>query len=170
MWHRHTGQWWRLHSFVTLEEALRLIVTITAPIRLASKTAAAVEDKIRVGLARWSAKLEVKDTIHGNRIRVRLVKVVPKRASKVIGFVHNPDSDPDVLLRLTQSLLRHIGAAAGKRAPRKFTGDRWLVLANDDAPSHIETYRHIYSQLSIPTGFKKVLMVLADGRVETLTE
>ncbi|MGH6934082.1 MAG: hypothetical protein ACREEE_16820 [Dongiaceae bacterium] len=27
MWHRHTGQWWRLHASVTLEEALRLIET-----------------------------------------------------------------------------------------------------------------------------------------------
>ncbi|MCH8168762.1 MAG: hypothetical protein IIC03_12670 [Proteobacteria bacterium] len=27
MWRRHTGQWWRLHSAVTLEEALRLIET-----------------------------------------------------------------------------------------------------------------------------------------------
>lgn len=27
MWHRHTGQWWRLHSAVTLGEALRLIET-----------------------------------------------------------------------------------------------------------------------------------------------
>lgn len=27
MWHRHTGQWWRLHSSVTLEEALSLIGT-----------------------------------------------------------------------------------------------------------------------------------------------
>lgn len=27
MWHRHTGQWWRLHSRVTPEEALRLIET-----------------------------------------------------------------------------------------------------------------------------------------------
>jgi hypothetical protein len=25
MWHRHTGQYWRLHSSITLEEALRLI-------------------------------------------------------------------------------------------------------------------------------------------------
>lgn len=25
MWRRHTGQWWRLHSSVTLDEALRLI-------------------------------------------------------------------------------------------------------------------------------------------------
>jgi len=27
MWHRHTGRWWRLHSAVTLEEALWLIET-----------------------------------------------------------------------------------------------------------------------------------------------
>ena len=27
MWHRHTGQWWRLHSSVSLEEALHLIET-----------------------------------------------------------------------------------------------------------------------------------------------
>ena len=27
MWHRHTGQWFRMHSSVTLEEALRLIET-----------------------------------------------------------------------------------------------------------------------------------------------
>jgi len=133
-----------------------VIVTITAPIWLASKTAAAVEDKIRVGLARRSAKLEVKDTIHGNQVRVRLVKGVPRRASKVIGFIHNPDSDPDVLLRLTQLLLRHIGTAAGKRTPKKFTGDRWLVLANEDGLSHTETYRQIHAQLSIPTGFKKI--------------
>jgi hypothetical protein len=27
MWHRHTGQWWRLYSAVKLEKALRLIET-----------------------------------------------------------------------------------------------------------------------------------------------
>jgi hypothetical protein len=27
MWHRHNGQWWRLHASVTLEEALKLIET-----------------------------------------------------------------------------------------------------------------------------------------------
>jgi hypothetical protein len=145
-----------------------VILTITAPIRLPSKTSAALEDKIRVCLARRSAQ-EVKDTIHGNQIRVRLVKGVSRQMSKVIGFVHNPDSDPDVLFRLTQSLLQHIGAAARKRAPKKFTGDRWLVVADQDGLSHIETYRHVYSQLSISTDFKKILIVLAGGRVETLT-
>ena len=88
--------------------------------------------------------------------------------SKVIGFVHNPDSDPVVLLRLTQTLLQHIGAAADKRRPEKFTGDRWLVVAHKDGLSYIETYRHVCSQLSISTDFKKILMVLAGGRVETL--
>jgi hypothetical protein len=27
MWHRHTGQWFRLHAAVTLEEGLRLVAT-----------------------------------------------------------------------------------------------------------------------------------------------
>lgn len=27
MWHRHNGQWWRLHAGVALEDALRLIET-----------------------------------------------------------------------------------------------------------------------------------------------
>ncbi len=132
-----------------------VVLTITAPIRLPSKTGVALESKIRDCLVRRSA--EVEDTICGNRIRVRFVKGVSKRMSNVIGFVHNPDSDPDVLLRLTQSLLQHIGAAADKRSPAQFTGDRWLVLANEDGPSYIETYRHVYSQLSISSDFKKIL-------------
>jgi hypothetical protein len=156
-----------LSEFVPDGEAV--VLAITAPIRLPSKTAAALESKIRERLARRSAQVELKDTIYGNQIRVRLVRGVSRRMSKVIGFVHNPDSDPDVLLRLTQSLLQHICAAADKRPPEKFTGDRWLVVANKDGLSYIETYRHVYSQLSISTDFKKVLMVLAGGRVETLT-
>jgi hypothetical protein len=35
MWHRHTGQWWRLHAAVTLDEALRHIETdpvLTPPV------------------------------------------------------------------------------------------------------------------------------------------
>jgi hypothetical protein len=144
-----------------------VILTITAPIRLASKAAATLEDKIRVCLSRRSAP-EVKETICGNQIRVCLVKGVSTQTSTVIGFVHNPDSDPDVLFRLTQLLLRHIDAAASKRALKKFTGDRWLVVANEDGLPHIETYRHVCSQLSIPTDFKKILIVLAGGRVETL--
>jgi hypothetical protein len=155
-----------LSEFVPDGEAV--VLTITAPIRVPSKTAAALETIVRDRLARRSTPVEIKDTICGNQIRVRRVKGVSRQMPKVIGFVHNPDSDPDVLLRLTQSLLQHIGAAADKRPPEKFTGDRWLVVANEDGLSYIETYRHVYSQLSISTDFKKILMVLAGRRVESL--
>jgi hypothetical protein len=147
-----------------------VILTITAPIRLASKTTAALKDRIKACLACRPAEAEIKDTIHGNQIRIRLVKDAPWRVSKVIGFVHNPGSDPDVLLNLTQLLVQHIGSAAGKCAPKEFAGDRWLVIAHEDGFPHIETYRHIYSQLSISTDFQKILMVLSSGRVETLSE
>jgi hypothetical protein len=59
--------------------------------------AAALEDKIRIYLARRSAQVEAKETIHGNQIRSRC-EGRSRRTSKVIGFVHNPDSDPEFLL------------------------------------------------------------------------
>jgi len=144
-----------------------VIVTITAPIRLPSKTAATLEDRIRSCLARRSASVAFKDTIHGNQFQVRLVRSGSRRASKVVGLVHNPDSDPDALLHLTQALLQHVGAAAGSSAPG---GDRWLVVVDEGGLSHIETYRQVYAQLCIPTGFRKILMVLPGRRVEVLTE
>jgi hypothetical protein len=70
---------------------------------------------------------------------------------------------------ITHALIEGIGAKAGKRAPARFAGDRWLVLVCEDQLSHIEPYRQVYSQLSIGTDFKKILMVLAGGRIETLT-
>jgi hypothetical protein len=145
-----------------------LILTITAPIRVPAKTAAALEDNIWTYLARQSAPGEAKYAILGNQIRVRLVKRGSRRTAKVIGFVHNPDSDPDVLLDITHSLIERIGAKARNGAPAGSAGDRWLVLAGEVPHSHIEPYRHACSQLSIPTDFTKILMVLADGQIETL--
>ena len=114
-------------------------------------------------------QVEATDTILGNQIRVRLVKSTSTRTSKVVGFVHNPDTDPDILLDMTHALLEHIGADLDKRTPTGFRGDRWLVLANDNGLPHIETYQHVYSQLAIQADFTKNLMVLASGRIEALT-
>ena len=59
-------------------ESKTVIVTVTAPIWQASKTASALEDIIRRCLARRSPgqgrPVEAKDRIHENQIRVRLVK------------------------------------------------------------------------------------------------
>lgn len=65
--------------------------TITAPIRLASKTAVVLEEQIRVLLARRAKQAESEQTIHGNAIRVRVVRTGSTQAPKVVGFVHNPD-------------------------------------------------------------------------------
>jgi hypothetical protein len=155
-----------LSEFVPSGQAV--IVTITAPIRLAAKTSAQLESTVRDCLADCSAPAEVTDTIRGNRVRVRLVQGISGRMPKLVGFVHNPDTDPGVLLDLTQTLLQHIGTAADRRPPETFTGDRWLVIADENGLPLIEAYRHVCSQLPDAAGFSKILMVLAGGRVETL--
>ena len=136
-----------------------VVLTVTAPIRQSGKTAAALEDKIKDGLAHRTTTLNLKDTIEGNSVRARLVK---GGNPKVIGFVHNPDPKSDVLLDLTESLLEQVGTPEKKSART----DRWLVIADNDGQPHIEAYRWIASQLS---GFEKILIVLKDGVVETLS-
>jgi hypothetical protein len=146
-------------------EGQALIVTVTAPIRLPGRTAEALETTIRKRLARRPARIEIADTVCGNQVRVRLVKGMP--GARVAGFVHNPDVDGSVLLDLAQALLQQIGAAAAWRAPKPAPGDRWLVLAGDSGLP-VETCRRVWAELAVPTGFEKILIVSADGRVDTL--
>jgi len=144
-----------------------VVVTITAPIRQAAKTAAMLEERIARGLAHHPAALEIKETMHGNQTRVRVLKTGASGASCVIGFVHNPQTNADVLFDMTRSLIDSIAATMALDDPA--AGDRWLVLLNRDGPAHIGTYRDVYSQLRIPNKFGKILMVFAAGRVETLS-
>jgi len=152
----------------SVPEGRTIVVSVTAPIRMASKTAAVVGQTIRQRLERRSARLQIEETINGNQIRARLAQDVSGRAAKVVGYVHNPDSDPQILFDITESLLRHVGAAANKRMHESSTGDRWLILACDGGLPHSETYEQVLSQLAIPGGFEKLLLVLPDGRVESL--
>jgi hypothetical protein len=153
----------------TVPDGLTVVLTITAPIRLPAKTAAALEDKIQTLLGRRSPGRDEKDTIHGNHVQIRLLKVEPGRAPKVIGFVHNADSDSLLLLNMTREMLELTGDDAGRRAPR-VAGDRWLVVISAGKSSCLEAYRHIYSRLHLATEYKKVVMVFGDGHVEMLTE
>lgn len=80
-----------------------LVFTVTAPIRLSAKTAAALEDIVRAALARRAASIDIKQMLHGNGVRIQLM---PGRAShKVIGFVHNPEIAPELLLDVTRVVL-----------------------------------------------------------------
>jgi hypothetical protein len=84
-----------------IPEGKTLIVTISAPIRLPSKTVAALEAEIRTRMTRQAAKLEFNKNINGNSIRVRLVSHGFKGRDKLIGFVHNLDLDPKPLVAAT---------------------------------------------------------------------
>jgi hypothetical protein len=152
----------------TVPDGMTVLLTITAPIRLPSKTAAALEDKIQTRLGRGTPGRGEKGTIHGNRVRIRFERDDSERAPKMIGFVHNADSEPLLLFNMTRELLDLISAEAGRRAPR-FAGDRWLVVISGGRISCLEAYRYIYSQLRMTTDFKKILMVFADGGVGMLT-
>jgi hypothetical protein len=151
----------------TVPDGMTVLLTITAPIRLPSKTAASLEAKIQTLLGRGSPGRDEKDTIHGNSVRIRLLRDESERAPKMIGFVHNSDTDPLLLLNMTRELLELVGAEAGRRAPG-LAGDRWLVVITARGISCLEAYRYIYSKLHMTTDFKKILMVFDDGRVGML--
>ena len=153
----------------TVPDGITVVLTITAPIRLPSKTAASLEDKIQALLGRGSPGRDEKDTIHGNRVQIRLLREGSERApKKMIGFVHNSDLDPLLLLNMTRELFELISAVAGRQAPR-LACDRWLVVISAVGISCLEAYRYIYSQLRMATDLKKILMVFGDGRVGMLT-
>ena len=82
----------------TVPDGTTVLLTITAPIRMPSKTAASLEDKIQTLLGRGSPSRDEKDAIHGNRVQIRLLRDESDRAPKMIGFVHNSDSYPLLLL------------------------------------------------------------------------
>jgi hypothetical protein len=152
----------------TVPDGMTVLLTITAPIRLPSKTASALEDKIQTLLGRGSPGRDEKDTIHGNRVQIRLLRDESERAPKLIGFVHNSGSDPLLLLNVTHELLELIGAEAGRRTP-KLADDRWLVVISAGGISCLDAYRCIYSQLRMATGFERIVMVFGDGQVGMLT-
>jgi hypothetical protein len=152
----------------TVPDGMTVLLTITAPIRLPSKTAASLEGKIQTLLGRVSPGRDEKETIYGNRVHIRLLREKSERAPKFIGFVHNSDSDPLLLLSMTRELLELTSAEAGRRASR-LTGNRWLIVISAGGSSRLEPYRYIYSQLRMLTNFKKILMVFGDGHVGMLT-
>lgn len=87
-----------------------VIFMLTAPIRLPSRTAAAMEALACDGFA----GNDIHSTIHGNQIRMRRVTGVAAAMPRAIGFVHNPEADVDTILALAGSRLR---GKAGRAAP-----------------------------------------------------
>jgi hypothetical protein len=152
----------RTALYGSVPDGQTVIVTITAPIRVPSKTAIALEERIRKLVTRRAAPARLRDKIHGNEIQVHLLKGGTDRTAKLSGFVHNPDSDPTILIDVARSLLARIGS--GERTPN----GRWLVIATEDGSALIETCRQVCSQLDLRAAFAQTLVVLRSGRVVTL--
>ncbi|MBY3090185.1 hypothetical protein HFO72_04990 [Rhizobium laguerreae] len=84
-----------------IPEGHAVIFTVTAPVLRRAKTAATLETWVRTGLPTG----EVCKTIEENDVRVRLVADVQAYMPKVVGFVHNPESDARLILELAESHL-----------------------------------------------------------------
>lgn len=147
-----------------------IILTLGAPIKAPQKLLAALTNTLLTYLETGAEEADEKKTILGNRVRFRVLNDNSKWNAKVIGFVFSGDPEPGILAHAMRSLRDEIAAKARLRMPERFAGDRWLVLCNDQWIADVKTYRRAYAQLSAPHNFRKILMVLAGGRVEALAE
>ncbi|MEZ0230563.1 MAG: hypothetical protein ACAI25_18220, partial [Planctomycetota bacterium] len=151
----------------TVPDGTTVVLTVTAPIHKWAKTASSLEAKIRASLARGSSSRVEEDTIEGNRVHVRVLKDGSERGPKMIGFVHNPDTDALLLVKMARTLLGLRSARADRRPIRR-TQDRWLVVVSGGVRSVLEVYRSICSQVGLDADFTKILVVLGDGHVEEI--
>ena len=157
-----------LHAHVPPGKSI--ILTLGAPIKVSRKLVVALTDVLVTYLESGLVETDEKRTILGNRVRFRVLRVTSKWPAKVIGFVFTGDPAPGALASTITSLHDEIVAMAKRRAPKGFSGDRWLVLVSDNWIADVKTYRRAYSLLTPPHDFSKVLMVSDSGRIEVLAE
>jgi len=77
--------------------------TVTAPIKLPAKTSAALEQ--------WLHRLPthgLSTTINGNTIRARIINHTAKDIQRVIGFVHNAESNAELALDIAERSVREL--------------------------------------------------------------
>ena len=79
-------------------KTLSVVVAMTAPIKLPSKTEAELETTIQALLGRRSHKEDWKGDILGNRVRIRVLTCRAGFGKRVLLLVHNDESDAGKLL------------------------------------------------------------------------
>ena len=81
-----------------MPEGEALLFTITAPIKLPAKTATALKSLARGEISGH----EFRGNIHGNQVHIRRLVGISTPMPRVIAFVHNPESDASVILKLAE--------------------------------------------------------------------
>ena len=143
-----------------------VLLTITAPIRLDSKTGTVLEERIQALALLKTPGRDREETVHGNRVRMRLVRTGSMPAPKLIGFVHNPDTDAVLLLNVASELLESLNGATAQGPAR----ERRLVLVSERESSYVEAYRATFAQLEVPAAFGTIAIAFGDGRTESLRD
>jgi hypothetical protein len=150
-----------------IPDGVTVAVTITAPIRLAGKTAVSVVEAVRNLLQKRVGSGRIAATVQGNEVEIRILRGGRAPTSRLVGFVHNRESVPEILFDLVALLAGSVPASRGNS--RRVAGERWLVFAIGDAPAWVQTYSHVASALLAEAPFDRVLVVGPDGSVETAT-
>ncbi len=96
----------RSFSDAATSSGAAILVTISAPIRLPAKTVEALKREISALQSAGAPHADYSATVHGNRVRMRLVRSSSPQAPRLIGLVHNPTSAPTLLLDLAERWLR----------------------------------------------------------------
>jgi hypothetical protein len=82
-----------------------VLLTITAPIKLPSKTEFELCQQIETALTLAMRHQSHESIVFQNKVSIRLIDVPVGQAEKFVGFVHNPDRDPKQLLDLASTWL-----------------------------------------------------------------
>jgi len=133
-----------------------VVVALTAPIRLASKTTVAIEANVRKLLEKRSPRASATRTIETNEVRIQILRGEKTATSSLVGFVHNRDSDPTLLFSLTRALLR--------RAESLSPGAQVLRVEMQDEPRWTKTYAHVCAGFFARSGLQRILLVDTDGK------
>jgi hypothetical protein len=144
-----------------------IVLTLGAPIKVPRKLIAVLTRTLLAYLESGAVETDEKRTMLGNRVRFRVLNDRKKWNAKVLAFVFSGDPLPGLLATAMRALHDEIAA---KAKSKKIAGERWLVLGSDNCIADFKTYQRAYSCLTTPHPYRKILMVYAGERVETLTE
>ena len=86
----------------TLAADQSIACTVTAPIKLPAKTCAALREWL---LGHLDGR-DLRTTINGNEVRARITNNTTSDKPRVVGFVHNPESNADLVLEIAETSLR----------------------------------------------------------------
>lgn len=86
-----------------------VLMTLTAPIQRPAKTETSLLERIHDMLESGIQHQDHVSTVCQNAVRLRIVPLSSRKASRFVGFVHNPVTDSRALLDLCTQWLLKIG-------------------------------------------------------------